>query len=143
MLPLLCCRGAKRGVRVKANGSARHSAGSLFAPYSHPIRIKVGFLRRNPTLMRIWYDFDAILLRVEHLWRGALELCLYSSRRLWDDPKALYLAPLHVRPYGVLPSWALPTSENREKGKGWSKNALLLTIAVQLVKENEEKLKLE
>ena len=33
----------------------------------------------------------------------------------------------------VLPSWALPTLENREKGKGWSKNALLLTIAVQNV----------
>ena len=33
----------------------------------------------------------------------------------------------------MLPSWALPTLENREKGKGWSKNALLLTIAVQNV----------
>ena len=57
--------------------------------------------------MRLWYDFDAILLRVEHLWRGALKLLTE-----------------------VLPSWALPTLENREKGKGWSKNALLLTIAV-------------
>ncbi len=118
MLPLLCCRGAKRGVRVKANGSARHSAGSLLAPYSHPIRIKVGFLRRNPTVMRLWYDFDAILLRVEHLWRGALELCLYSSRRLWDDPKVLYLAPLHVRPYGGVAFVGITHLRKSRKGKG-------------------------
>ena len=69
---MLRCGGAKRGVEVKVNGSARHSAGSLLAPYSHPIRIKVGFLRRNPTLMRLWYGLDATLARVECLWRGAL-----------------------------------------------------------------------
>ena len=29
------------------------------APICHPLRIKVGFLWRKPTLMRLWYDFDA------------------------------------------------------------------------------------
>ena len=28
-------------------------------PIFHPLRIKVGFLWRKPTLMRLWYDFDA------------------------------------------------------------------------------------
>ena len=34
-------------------------AESRVDPNSHQSRIKVGFLWRKPTLMRLWYDFDA------------------------------------------------------------------------------------
>ena len=68
--------------------------------------------------MRLWYGLDATLARVECLWRGALKLWLYSLRRLWDDPKALYLAPLHVRPYGGVAFVGITHLRKSRKGKG-------------------------
>lgn len=45
----------------------------------------------------------------------------------------LCIYPLHVRPYGGAAFVGITHFENRKKGKGWSKNATLLTIAVQNV----------
>ena len=45
----------------------------------------------------------------------------------------LCIYPLHVRPYGGAAFVGITHFENRKKGKGWSKNATLLTIAVQFM----------
>ena len=43
--------------RADSATQGRHSPPKLYPP-THPLRIKVGFLGRKPTLMRIWWEID-------------------------------------------------------------------------------------
>ena len=46
-------------MRLSAQPLTCVSRANQAAPICHPLRIKVGFHQRKPTLMRLWCDFDA------------------------------------------------------------------------------------